>query len=450
MTWLQGKIESWDGEGLSKREFLSRIDALRDPLFEQLSSSYGDTYYAKLLYLKTTNYILARHHYRQGHVQIASQPFSLMVDPSSSCQLQCPGCVHSDNTAFTANISWPPGVLKLESFEELLRGHGPFATNSVLYNYGEPLLNKKLPDFILAARGYGMSTHLSTNFSLRFDVERFMRSAPDHVIISIDGITQETYGRYRKRGDLALALANLRQAVEWKRKLSLTRPILTWRFFPFAHNVHEVDQVLEMAREIGVDEVIIGTPFGVSNDDPGIQLTECEQSGRYDLVPTEKLSRSKESILAGLVRHDEVERLFDDGWSSRLTGQALDESAHPSADSCKWLYVNVTVDGSERVMPCCKAPGVEKNLVYGQLDESHTNWLESEVFEASRQALIDPAAFARELTGNAPYCSTCPKRPPLTYGPATAITDLASLDFERVAVDLDGPFWWGLSTWDNA
>jgi len=451
VTWLQHEIESWESEALSKREFLRRVDALRDPLFERLSARYGDAYYAKLLYLKTSNLIVARHHYRQRHVQVASRPVSLMVDPSSSCQLQCPGCVHSSNAAFTAAIEWPPGLLKMECFEALLRSHGPFATNAVLYNYGEPLLNKRLPDFIRASRGYGMTTHLSTNFSLPFDVEAFIRSEPDHVILSIDGATQETYGRYRKRGDLSLVLDNVRQAVEWKRKLGLNRPILVWRFFPFAHNVHEVDRVFELAREIGVDQVIIGDPFDVSNDDPDIALTECDRRGRFDLVDPAQLARSGDSIAAGLTHHDEVERSFDEGWSSRLADETLDEPDRPNADSCNWLYMNVTVDGSERVMPCCIAPAAKKNLVYGQLAEGRTNWLGSEVFEASRQALSDPEAFAKRptLQMGTPYCSTCPRRPPLTYGPVTATTDLAALDFEREAVDLDGPFWWRFGAWDG-
>ena len=89
--------------------------------------------------------MLARYHYAQSHSTLVSRPVSLMVDAANSCQLRCPGCVHSENANFTKAFLWPPGVMKSTAFVHLLERYGATATNTVLYNYGEPLLNKNLP-----------------------------------------------------------------------------------------------------------------------------------------------------------------------------------------------------------------------------------------------------------------------------------------------------------------
>lgn len=114
------RMQTWLWEGLSKREFLHRLDSQRGLVFEALEAAYGDAYYAKLLYLKATNYVLARYHYAQSHSALVSRPVSLMVDAANSCQLRCPGCVHSENANFTKAFLWPPGVMKSTAFVHLL------------------------------------------------------------------------------------------------------------------------------------------------------------------------------------------------------------------------------------------------------------------------------------------------------------------------------------------
>lgn len=438
----------------AKREFLGAVDALRDDAHGALEAAYGDAYYAKLLYLKATNFLVSGYHLACGHTSLASQPVTLMVDPANSCQLRCPGCVHSGNERFVDGLSWPNGVMHQDAFERLLERCGPFATNSVLYNYGEPLLNKKLPALIRRARGYGMTTHLSTNLSMKFDVEDFVRAQPDHIILSIDGITQETYGRFRKRGNLELVLENVRAMVQAKQRLGLNRPILVWRFFPFEHNVHEVDDALALAESMGVDEMIIGNPFDVSADDPDVRLVECDRKGRYKFTREALLERSPQQILEGLERNPELDRLFERGWLARLSAEELDEPARRADNACRWLHYSMTLDAVGRVMPCCISPSRSKDLVYGDLADDE-DWWNGERFAEARLSLVDPAAYqagrpaksagAADTTASPPgepYCSTCPRRPAMTYSPPNAWKDLCGLDFKQVALNPGEREWW--------
>ena len=73
------QIGTWFGQPLPVREFLSRVDGLCDTLFDLFVAHYGDAYYAKLLFLKVSNYLVARYHCDRRQVHLASRPVPLMV-----------------------------------------------------------------------------------------------------------------------------------------------------------------------------------------------------------------------------------------------------------------------------------------------------------------------------------------------------------------------------------
>ena len=441
-------LEAGIRERLPRREFLARVDATRHPIHEILCDHYGDPDFARLLYLKATNFVVSRYHYASRHAQLASRAVTLMLDPSNSCQLACAGCVHTENPEFRAQLQWPHGVMRPRTFAALLRDVGPFALNTVLYNYGEPLLNKWIAEFIELAHSYGMTTHLSTNLSMRFDVERFIEAGPDRVILSIDGVTQPTYARFRKGGDLDLVLENVRRMVELRRRRGVSRPFLTWRFFTFEHNVHEVDEVMRLAREIEVDQLIIGTPFDVSMDDPGVRVAVSEKRGRHDFVDLS--TRVDNPPLRDLVRpHPELEALVEQGWSRRADAFPEEPRLDPGS-TCVWLYYNMTVDAVGRVMPCCISPTLTKNLVFGNLADGSADLYNIDAFQEARLGFADrPRLEARRAgaTHAAPWCVSCPKQPLLTHAPINAARDLCALDFKRALFGADLGFWWRFAEW---
>ena len=80
------------------------------------------------------------------------------------------------------------------------------------YFQGEPLLNKQLPEMIAKAHAQGLYTIVSTNAQLLTQslANRLVKSGLDHIIVSIDGISQASYEAYRVGGKLHLALDGLR------------------------------------------------------------------------------------------------------------------------------------------------------------------------------------------------------------------------------------------------
>jgi MoaA/NifB/PqqE/SkfB family radical SAM enzyme len=430
----------------SKGDVLRAVDDLQRRFFEVLRDAYGDDYYAKLVSLKVANFALAKYHFVNRHVRLASRPVTVMQDPSNACQLRCPACVHTENKSYGAGFDWPAATMKVAEFEASMRLFGPFALNVVYYNYGEPLLNKNIADFLHISNGYGMSSVFSTNLSLKFDVERFVEAGPEHVIMSIDGVTQPCYSRYRKRGNIDLVLENVRKLVAAKRRLGTNRPYLVWQFLTFQHNVHEVDDAIALARELGINEINVGTPFDVSADDSGVLVATSERQGRQ--VFEHWAPRSPEQIVPRLIRHEAVERAFDESWLSRA--RDIEEESRAESSTCPWLYWNVTIDGAKRVMPCCIAPTKHDHVVYADMSKAPSEPFDTEGFRLSRLAFADRAGYEKQSIeleqGARPFCASCTLNPSMSYDPSNAVNDITSLDY-RDALGRSEAAWQALARW---
>ena len=72
------------------------------------------------------------------------------------------------------------------------------------------------------------------------------------VTCAIDGASQETYVRYRKRGNYDRVIDNIRRVNHFKRTLGSELPLLSWQFIAFGHNEHEIPVARALAAELGM------------------------------------------------------------------------------------------------------------------------------------------------------------------------------------------------------
>ena len=177
---------------LDREKFLRMVDSYCEILYNFLiKDSLFSCPEAKIFVLKISNLLISKYHLKNKDVKLVSRPFGLIVDPSNSCNLRCPGCVHSD--PINGMVSWPAGLLKEKTFGTFLEKFGPYATHILFYNWGEPLLNKLTPQFISMARKYLLATSISTNLgAMNIDLEQLVLSGLDYMIVSIDGATSNT------------------------------------------------------------------------------------------------------------------------------------------------------------------------------------------------------------------------------------------------------------------
>jgi radical SAM protein with 4Fe4S-binding SPASM domain len=184
------------------------------------------------------------------------KPFTLSIEPTTACNLACPECP-SGLKQFTR----PTGKLNLELHERMLQQ----VHKSVFYiNYyfqGEPFLNPKFLSIIRQAKQYNIYTATSTNahFIDQKKAEEIVASGLDRLIISIDGLTQETYESYRVNGKLEKVIDASKWLVAAKKEAKRKTPYLIFQFLAVAQNEHEIPAIYQLGKTIGIDEVRIKT-----------------------------------------------------------------------------------------------------------------------------------------------------------------------------------------------
>ncbi len=385
--------------GIALRDFLALLDKAKPMLAESL----GGGVVGRALALKTLNLCLAKYHFGARSATVFSKPLGLVVDPINNCSLSCPGCVHSTRSRAEKLFDWNSGMLSEECFGDLMQRYGPWALEIMLCNYGEPLMNPKTPQFIARARSYLMRTGLSTNMtSKRFDAGAYVDSGLDFMTISLDGATQATYERYRRGGDLQQAFANIRALVEARRERGRENPIISWQFLAFEHNAHEIEPAIAVAKELGVDQFVVAMPFDVSWDDPTIHpAVAVEPRTIYFRKDSER------RMIANFnpAPNDLATEAIEEAWRTPYPAIPADERTTPSAHSCQWLYRNMVMDATRRVLPCCAAPKPGADLVFDIFSATGDSF-NSGKYQAARLHFAGPESSAPGAQGD-PHCIRC-------------------------------------------
>lgn len=180
-------------------------------------------------------------------------PYWMVVGVTSSCQLECPGCPKGRRLPDHRRKR----VMTLGDFKHVIDQVKPYVFNVAFNAWGEAFLNKNIYDMIDYASAQNIGTLVSANLNdlPRNGAERIANSGLERLVVSIDGATQESYGRYRINGNLDHVLENMRAVVEAKKRAGTDLPHIAWQFLLFDHNQDEVARAQEMAKEIGIDEI---------------------------------------------------------------------------------------------------------------------------------------------------------------------------------------------------
>jgi MoaA/NifB/PqqE/SkfB family radical SAM enzyme len=322
---------------------------------------------------KLRNLFSNEHERLHGVRRLQSHPIYLLIDPSFSCQLQCPSC-HGD---MLREGGFSMRHLRPEVLQRLMDAYGETLILVYFANWGEPLLNPQFDALVALMKRYEIWVTTSTNLSLPLSdarVEGLVRSGLDHMILSIDGATPQSYEQYRRGGDLSLVLDNVRRIVAAKRRLRRSTPRLRWQFLVFPWNRHEVSAAQRLAETIGCDE---------------FDAHEGDMNPRV-VIPQE-------------ARPPGTNRLSPDH-RERLLQLRVEKIAQNKFFGCDHLYHQLAVNSDGSVHPCCYvvAPG----HVVDRVGASEIgNLFNHEVLQDSRQ-LLGSAEAIRAGVGYEP-CANC-------------------------------------------
>jgi radical SAM protein with 4Fe4S-binding SPASM domain len=183
-------------------------------------------------------------------------PTHLQIEPTNLCNLRCPLC------PVTEGLKRDKGHMDLDLFKKFIDETGDYVFLIILWDWGEPFLNPGVYEMISYAKGKDIKLVSSTNghiFAKEDHARKVINSGLDVLIFAVDGITQDTYEGYRKKGDLDTLIQGIKNVVDAKRSLKSETPLINFRFIPMKHNEHELPMLKNFAESLGVDLITIKT-----------------------------------------------------------------------------------------------------------------------------------------------------------------------------------------------
>lgn len=184
-------------------------------------------------------------------------PTFLHVETSAVCTLRCPLCPVGIEAVKRKEKFMPFDMLKALIDETADR-----AVLAMLWGWGEPLLNTGISDMIAYTHSRNMVTVLSTNgqhLHTPEEAEKIVAAGLDILIVDLDGATQETYGKYRKNGQLQNVLTTMALINRAKTNLGVQKPRVNAQIVVTKHNEGEFPQIRELAQKHGADWVSMMT-----------------------------------------------------------------------------------------------------------------------------------------------------------------------------------------------
>lgn len=185
-----------------------------------------------------------------------SHPIYLRVEVCPYCNLRCPGCLLGGLNMSESNPDHrKSGAMKYEVFKDSIKDFIPYLFRVWLYDEGEPLLNKDIYKILYYLNKNNVGTCVSSNFSFPMsndNLEELINSGLQHLIISVDGATQESYSQYRIGGNLNLVLSNIQRLQSLLNQKKNKHLKVEIQFLEFDHNKSDREQMCKIAKELGV------------------------------------------------------------------------------------------------------------------------------------------------------------------------------------------------------
>lgn len=242
-------------------------------------------------------------------------PISLSIEPTTSCNLRCPECP-SGLRSFTR----PTGMLEEGLFKKVIDELSPSLSYLTFYFQGEPYLNPRFLHMVKYVSAKNIYTSTSTNAHYLKDesAKATVQSGLDRLIISIDGTSQETYESYRVGGSLEKVIEGTKNILHWKKELRSLTPHVVFQFLVVKPNEHEIPTVYQLAKELGVDQVVLKTA----------QIHDFKNGS---------------SLMPALDMYSRYKKNGDDSYSIK----------NPLLNQCWKMWQSCVITWDGKVVPCC-------------------------------------------------------------------------------------------------
>ncbi|MEP6961273.1 MAG: radical SAM protein [Acidobacteriota bacterium] len=188
--------------------------------------------------------------YLRGTQRVPGLPVEYIVETTAKCNIYCPMCPRETHPQ-------PKEDMTDEIFERLVEGAASTGEHMMLIGLGEALLDRAIFDRIEHCEQHGISTLLSTNGTLLDEAaaNQLLNSHLEHITLSFDGASKETFEHYRKGARFEKVRDNFVRFCRMKHQRRSKMQIVV-QMVRMPGNAHEVDEFRRFWSAIeGVDQV---------------------------------------------------------------------------------------------------------------------------------------------------------------------------------------------------
>jgi len=190
--------------------------------------------------------------YLRGHSKLSGLPVEHIVETTAKCNLYCPMCPRE-------TFKQPKEDMTQQIFDRLVAESGASAEHMMLIGLGEPFLDPLIFDRIEHCARHGISTLLSTNGTLldKAASDRLLGSSIEHVTLSFDGATRESFEYYRKGARFETVRDNFVRFARMKKERRARVQVVV-QMVRMERNASEVEEFVRFWSSVpGVDQVRI-------------------------------------------------------------------------------------------------------------------------------------------------------------------------------------------------
>ena len=188
--------------------------------------------------------------YLRGYSRLAGMPVEHIVETTAKCNLYCPMCPRETHKQ-------PKEDMMADVFDRLVEESGRSAEHMMLIGLGEPFLDPLIFDRIEYCARHNISTLLSTNGTLLDEAAaaRLLDSRIEHVTLSFDGATKESFEYYRKGARFEKVRDNFVHFARMKHERRAKVQIVV-QMVRLERNANEVEGFVRFWSQVpGVDQV---------------------------------------------------------------------------------------------------------------------------------------------------------------------------------------------------
>ena len=176
------------------------------------------------------------------------------IEPTNQCNLECRTCIR--------NI-WDeaPGVMEEATFERIIQGISRLDPVPTVFigGFGEPLFHPGIVEMVAKAAATGANVELITNGTLLTPAvsRRLIKAGLNHLWVSLDGATPESFADVRLGAQLPQVLKNLAAFRDARSPGHLAEPRIGIVFVAIHRNLADLPDLIHLGTRLGATQFLV-------------------------------------------------------------------------------------------------------------------------------------------------------------------------------------------------